>query len=383
VDDVSYAADTVDDEAYLPDTAFNRRPWLRSWGQRVPPQKDHGSKTEPIVGFKTGHSLGLVPRIGFRRYQLGFRTLPYASLVQVDAAYSTGVGGYEVRAFGDKRAEDSRLHWAARARVSQLEVIEFHGLGNDAPDVTKDPFFGVRQTQHVVNPSAAWSLGMSSDVFFGPVLKYVVTVKESGLPRTFVTDTRPYGFGHFTQAGLLLAWEHDTRDNSGYPTRGVEAEMRGSFYPSLWDVREPFGSVDAVASTYLRVPLTKRSVLALRAGGKKLMGDFPFYEAAFIGGASTIRSFHHHQYAGDASVYGSTELRLPLGRHSFVLPFDLGLIGFADAGRVFVNGESPGGWHTVTGVGGWVGLLSPATSISISVTSRPDRRLVFGTGVSF
>jgi outer membrane protein assembly factor BamA len=163
----------------------------------------------------------------------------------------------------------------------------------------------------------------------------------------------------------------------------VQADIDGTFYPSLWDVREPFGGIDATASTYVPLPLRKKSVLALRAGGAKRFGDFPFYEAAFIGGASTIRSFHHHQYAGDASVYGSAELRFPLGRVAFVLPFDLGLIGFADAGRVFVKGESPGGWHAVTGLGTWIGLLSPATSISISVTNRAERRLVFGAGVSF
>jgi hypothetical protein len=380
VDGVRYAADTVNGEGYLPDTAFNRRPWLRHRGDYVPPEQDYGTRTEPVAGLVTGRSLGVVPRVGFRRYRLGFRTLPYASMLQVDAAYSTRAGGYELRALADHRLEGSRLHWTGEARVSQLAVIEFHGLGNDVPDLTRDAFFDVRQTQHVINPAAAWSLGRSGDVAVGPVVKYVATVAGDG-PATFVTSTRPYGFGHFTQAGLRLDWRHDTRDAPGYATRGVEANVGGTFYPSLLDVREPFGRVEALASTYVRLPLGKRSVLALRAGGEKVFGTFPFYEAAFIG-TGALRSFRYHQYAGDASVYGSTELRIPVGRLP-VLPLELGLLGFGDAGRVFVDGRSPGGWHTVVGAGAWLGLLSPATSVSVSLTSRPEQRFVFGTGVSF
>ena len=45
------------------------------------------------------------------------------------------------------------------------------------------------------------------------------------------------------------------------------------------------------------------------------------------------------RYAGDASLYGTTELRVPLAKFPFILPLDVGAIGFYDAGKVYVNGD--------------------------------------------
>jgi hypothetical protein len=41
-------------------------------------------------------------------------------------------------------------------------------------------------------------------------------------------------------------------------------------------------------------------------------GQVPFQEAAFIGGASTVRGLYSDRYAGDASAYGNAELRFHL-----------------------------------------------------------------------
>ena len=111
-------------------------------------------------------------------------------------------------------------------------------------------------------------------------------------------------------------------------------------------------------------------ILVLRGVGKKLFGDFPFHDAAFIGGRNMLRSVDTQRYAGDASLYGGAELRVPLARFGYVLPWDVGIFGMVDAGRVFVDGESPGGWHKTAGVGFWIGVPDPSTAIR--VCRRPD-----------
>ena len=40
-------------------------------------------------------------------------------------------------------------------------------------------------------------------------------------------------------------------------------------------------------------------------------------------------------------------------RPRVVVPLGIGVFGFADAGRVYVDGSSPGGWHTSLGGGLW------------------------------
>jgi outer membrane protein assembly factor BamA len=247
------------------------------------------------------------------------------------------------------------------ARMSQLEILNFYGFGNATPwDSTTS--FAARQQQWLLQPAVARALGPRSDLSFGPVVQYSVT---DSAPGRFLSASQPYGFGHFGQAGLRLGLHHDTRDVPRDPRRGLLVDLTGTFFPALWDVTSEFGAIAAGAIAYLTFPIPMHPVLVLRGGGKKLYGDFPFHEAAFIGGRSTLRSLDPQRYAGDASVYGSAELRLRLARFAFILPVDAGIFGIVDAGRVYVNGDSPGGWHTSAGVGFWVGVPDPSTAVSV------------------
>ena len=54
-----------------------------------------------------------------------------------------------------------------------------------------------------------------------------------------------------------------------------------------------------------------------------------------------------------------------------------------DAARVYVNGDSPGGWHTAAGGGFWVGFLDPGKSFNVLLTNRSQRRVVTNFGFAF
>jgi hypothetical protein len=68
------------------------------------------------------------------------------------------------------------------------------------------------------------------------------------------------------------------------------------------------------------LPLPTHPILNARAGGRKLWGDFPFFEAATIGGLRTVSLMDTQRYAGDASLYGTSELLVPLTRFHFIVP---------------------------------------------------------------
>jgi hemolysin activation/secretion protein len=154
-------------------------------------------------------------------------------------------------------------------------------------------------------------------------------------------------------------------------------------YPAIWDAREAYEEIAGVASAYLTIPMLTRPVFAVRAGGKKLIGDFPYFDAAFIGGGGSLRTEHRQRYAGDASLYGSGELRVPIAKFPFILPWNVGALGFVDVARVYVDGDSPGGWHKGTGLGGWIGVINPETSLSVYYTNNPDRRVQTTLGFTF
>ncbi len=395
VTDAKYARDKAAEEASetaAMNQSFNRRPWVAAYGTLIPPQRDRGKSISPVIGVRTGHGLGIVPKVGLARYTYGFRKVPYSSMVKAELEYSTAIGGFELGLEGDKRFESSALHVLAEANVSQIKVGEFRGFGNVTPDL-RGEFYDVGQTQWLFRPAAGFSFAPVAELSLGPVVRYTSTDSTNN----FISGDRPYGFSSFGQAGLQLKFEYDSRELiNGSGGRGValasttsertlwgRAEFSGSAYPGFWDAASAYQEISGVASSYLTVPVFTRPVVALRAGGKKTFGEFPYFDAAFIGGTSSLRTEHRQRFAGDASLFGSTELRVPLVKFPFILPLNVGALGFVDVGRVYVDGDSPGGWNTGTGAGFWIGVVDPATNVNVLFTNNSDRRVLVNLGFAF
>jgi outer membrane protein assembly factor BamA len=151
----------------------------------------------------------------------------------------------------------------------------------------------------------------------------------------------------------------------------------------VFDVLTTYKKVSGVASGYVTAPVYTHPTLALRIGGEKLWGDFPYFDAAFIGGSRSLRTEHGQRFAGDASLFGTTEVRVPLVHFPFVLPLNVGAMGFADLARVYLDGESTGLWHKGTGAGLWISFVRPELGVTILRTNNPDRRILFSFGFAF
>ena len=382
VQNVKYARDTVDEKLNIDDAlnhSFNRRPWVHAYGTLIPPQKDRGSSVRPVVGIHSQRGLGIYPVIGFTHYAYGFRKVPYAVMQEADLAYSAASNRMRIRSAFDKRFTESDMHIPVTAHMSQFEVVQFHGFGNDVADL-RGRFYDVRQRQWQFNPAIGRSFSPVSDISLGPIVRYTTT---DSVVNRFMSQQRPYGFTKFGQAGLHLKAHLDSRYYPDTMKPRVVVDVAGSGYPGFWDVNKAYESVDAFVAAFFTLPVPKKPVLALRGGGKKLWGPFPYFDAAFLGGSETFRTEEKQRYAGDASAYGTAELRIPIAKFPFILPLDVGALGFYDAGRVYLNGQSPGGWHTAAGGGLWIGYLNPGTNVNILFTNNRQRRVTSSFGFAF
>ena len=101
-----------------------------------------------------------------------------------------------------------------------------------------------------------------------------------------------------------------------------------------------------------------RAMVAARVGGRRVFGDYPWFESAFVGGSKNLRGYRKNRFAGDASLYGSVEARLWLFRGSLIAPGRFGIFGLADAGRVYLEEDSSDGWHTSYGGGVFFQMLT-------------------------
>jgi len=125
-------------------------------------------------------------------------------------------------------------------------------------------------------------------------------------------------------------------------------------------------------------------VLALRAGARRAWGPYPWFEAAFVGGKSTLRGYDHDRFSGDAAMYGGGDLRLRLLRYGGPLPGDFGVLGLFDAGRVWLEGERSNRWHTAWGGGIWMTVIDRSAVVSATVARGSERTALYlGLGFAF
>jgi hypothetical protein len=371
--------------SYGPDTLFDRRPWETPNGTLVPPGRDVGTTYMPRVGISDHRGIGITPRIGVAQYTYGFDQRPYASMLAIDGEYAAAFRGARLTVAADRRLESSPIHFAAMARASDFEFTNFNGFGNATADSGgTNPYFAVHQRQWMFHPAVALAIGSTTDISLGPVLQHSVSDSARS---PYLATARPYGFGSFTQTGMQLGARYEWQavpDSDEHTHHRVLIALDGSYFPAAMDVRSPFEEVAAAIATSVTIPVPTHPLFIVRTGGKKLYGDFPFYEAAAIGGEGTTRYMDPQRYVGDASLYATSELRIPLARFTVLLPLRAGILGIAETGRVYVGGSSPGGWHSRTGEGIWLGRADASPVVTLTRTTEPGQTgLRLGLGLNF
>ncbi|HEV8255023.1 MAG TPA: hypothetical protein VGQ78_09715 [Vicinamibacteria bacterium] len=359
----------LDTRPYVPPPPNPRAPWIppRDWGHRIlfAPWLGGG----PEVGAFLGGGLQ-IDRYGFRQH-------PYASHQLIRAGYATAAKAFRVEYEGEFRRANRDLVSSLSARASGIDVLRFYGFGNETSSSGPDSFFRVKQQQYAVFPALSFPLGGPVRLSLGPTVKYADTKLESG---RFITSARPYGVGTFGEAGATARLRVDTRDVPAAARHGALFETTGTFYPAVWDVKSAFGELHADTAGYLSAGGALQPTLALRAGGKRVWGTYPFHEAAFVGGGNSVRGFRAQRFAGDSAAWGNAELRLFLTKFFLVLPGELGVFGLGDGGRVWLAGESSDRWHTAVGGGVWFAFLNRANTVTVTVARSDERTGVYVRG---
>jgi hypothetical protein len=361
-------------------------------GEWIPP-RDWGRHTYPAFRITYEPDLGVILNANLLTTGYGFRRHPFADRQLFRLTYAAQEGAFRGAYDGDFRFENSSTRAGLLALASGLEIQRFFGLGNDTTIEGEPDDYRVELRQYVLAPTLSWTLGSRADLRLGLIGKY----SDSQ------TDANPvlgsgsfYGEGTFGQVGAAAALGIDTTDQLALPERGLRFDLAGTLYPAVWDVESTFGKVYADARLFLSPTGSWQPTLVLAAGGQKVFGDVPYFESAFLGGRArlgryepggqgAVRGLRPQRYAGEASLYGTADLYLPVTRTSFLgIPLQFGLHGFGDAGRVYVDGESSNTWHH--GFGGGPYFASPGRRNLFSFTvAHSEGRTAFylRTGFAF
>lgn len=335
----------------------------------VDPPRDWGTASTGLSPFVTVRPFAdLVVGVGPSSTRYGFRRYPWATRWHARALYAPLYNRWGAEARYSRRWTGSDSYGYVFGRASQLEASYFTGYGNDTGSPEGDRRYIVWENELSLEPGVVlvrdggalrWNLAA--------VLRYTDPETEAD-PELPAFTQHPYGsFDTYVAAGARAAALVDRRDDAAFPRSGwtLSAEVEGFPYSAPgfldeWERIRAFGRGGAVGTAYL--PLGG-PVLAVRAGGQAAFGEFPLQYAAFLGGSPTLRGYAFDRFAGDASAFGSAELRARLFG-------PVGVIGLADAGRVWFDGESNGGWHTALGGGGFVAAGGYTASVVYAYGER-------------
>ena len=356
-----------------PRRQFPSVPTLPSpWAQ----PRDWGYRLLPLLWFNVGSDYGVLLGGGVQVDRYRFGKVPFAQRHLLRGGYAFGIEDYKVEYRGLFRHRKPALRTSIEASVSGIEVIRFYGFGNNTSSSKSDDFFQTEQTQFTLAPGLRFALSSKLDLFAGVQLKYSDTEDDD----TLLNELRPYGIGNFGQFSFHGGFVVDTRDRSKVYGPGIRLRLQGSYAPEVWDVESDFGAIEGELAGY--IPLGKRLLLALRVGGKNVFGTFPFHEAAYVGGSSSVRGYRSDRFAGDASFFSNTELRIDLGKAFILLPAEWGIFAFGDVGRVFLDNESSKTWHPAGGGGLYASILERSILSTLSV-ARSDEITVFFLKTAF
>ena len=387
----TYFIDSDDDSRFAlgPGTRLDRHEhpaWREDSVAYAPYYRDFGSDWSwaPWLGYSSsddGLSLGIRPKItGY-----GFRQEPYAWEQSLGVAYAFGTQGIKVEYNGDFRTFVPNARVLINAEATELTLSNFFGFGNETDySVPLDDagFYDIGQEQYSLITDLQVPQISDFRLYFGARASHTRT----NLERSPLLDSlRPYGVDPTTLAALRTGMVFDSRNYTRIPTRGFYITAEGEFFPHILDNRSQFATGRIDARTYLSAYLLRPVTLALRALGQKVIGDeYPYFEAAYLGGSRSLRGYEGERFAGDMTLSGSAELRLSLFNYKLIARSTFGLLGFIDAGRAYLDGETSDTWHY--GYGGGIFLAfgtNRLVTLSTARSAEGNTSLYAGLGHRF
>ncbi|GAB5533975.1 MAG: metallophosphoesterase [Rubricoccaceae bacterium] len=358
--------------------------------------KDHS--WVPSVGYTATD--GAILGVGSTWSLPGFRLRPYGAQHTVYANVATATGGLAGGYTGRMREAVGELDLDVDALASTPRYVRnFYGIGNASPEIS-----GENARVDIARAQAdvlfGGQAGQGVRFTLGPTVRYAdarLDTAQTRLPafeRLPERELRPQA-----HAGVLARLSVSTTDAVLNPRQGLQLDVHGAIRLGVTEDTEDYRSLGGSATAYIPLSFAPQVTLALRAGADHRSGDYPFYDAAVLGGSDALRGFRRERFAGRTAAYGNAEVRTKLfNLATYVVPFEVGALAFADAGRVWsdemfgfcpifppcVPGFDPDGdqgLHLGYGGGLWIGALDQFL-LNITV-AQSDEGTQFGLGLGF
>ena len=311
----------------------------------------------------------------------GFRKLPYSSSQQIMVTHSFATDAFRVKYNGEWIQAVGKADITLQA-VAQApdNTMNFFGRGNESALVKGDNyrrFYRTRFDTYQVDPALRWHVGNGNTLSAGPSLQFYHLnfddnggrfINQQSLINSYDSATVNRDKAHI---GLLVNFNSNHRNSDILPTGGYYLNVTLQGYTGLNHYSKSFIQIRPEFTFYQKLNAKGTIVLSDRIGGGVTLGQAAFYQSMFLGGQGNLLGYLQYRFAGEQMFYNNLQGRVKLFNvASYILPGQLGLSGFYDAGRVWEKGEHSDQWHQGTGGGVY---FSPAGLTIIQVMAGHSR----------
>jgi hypothetical protein len=334
------------------------------------------------IGFnpEDGFLLGA----GFALRTFGFRKEPYATDQRLTSLFAPTRGAYRLKYVGTFNKVLFKNDLLIRSELVNPSISNFFGLGNETIfDKSKGiEFYRVRYRYFDVDVLIRKRFSEIVSLSIGPsYYQYWNKFKDNSKrilanPDVIGTDSASvYGVKQYL--GAKARFDIDFVNNEIFPTRGITWFTE---FTSLYGFKKNSHNLSKLTSDVtiyaaLRDPGRIGAIFRL-GGGHVFSKEYEYFQALSLGAHNFLRGYRKNRFSGSSVAYASAELRAKLFKSkSYVLPGDVGLMGFYDVGRVWNKEEISKKWHPTYG-GGFSFLPSGVVMMSFTVGISPEESLM-------
>ncbi len=340
------------------------------------PARDWGTAWIPIPALGYISGLGVYAGAGVSKTDYAFQAYPFKAQHALWGGYASTPSSFFAEYYSDFRRVVGPVGGYLGASISGVANPEFYGIGNETAKDQPDSFYQIEQVEGAVTPLATLNPKAYTQIAAGVYYKHSRTPLGAG---NIIDVLQPFGGGDVDEIGLTSYWRFDSYDNNIATPTGLQLNINAQLGFVSGDSVYGALSADVLGFTSTdRLP--GNPTLAVRVGGQQNIGAYPFYGAAYLGGTDNLKGYAPNRFAGDASVYLNSELRVFLTEIRWPIPANFGILGIADVGRVFVSGETSRVWHSGFGGGVWFGLLRSGQGLNLALVDGESLRLYISTG---
>ncbi len=349
---------------------------IRNWG--------HAWEYNPLLGFTSDD--GGILGASFSLIQYSFLADPCRSIMTWSGFYATTSGHFDFN-YTELFQQVLGGKLAVAVCYSSFDHLNFFGYGNETTvddAAYKADHYKLDEKVLSIEPKYSFHIFENSTAWGAAAFRSITTDPNVYRDSSFIRRRHQYGVGTLSTTQLSYGIEFDSRDEARAATKGLYAGFSSSWVPEILDNKYAYTRLKADIRLYVTANLLTPITFAGRLSADKLFGEHPFYESAFAGGANSLRGYYKDRFAGEGSYLGSVDVRIKLASVNLFVPATIGLLLFADAGRVFIDNDFSNLWHTSFGGGLWVAPISPVHTIALTIGHSTEATQIYlTTGFAF